>query len=82
VGRTGRGMEKGYALSFCSPEEIDLLRDVEKFIGGPIDVLEIPKADYKDMIDFSAETKTDLSAVQKMIAENEAFMKAKKRKKK
>jgi ATP-dependent RNA helicase RhlE len=82
VGRTGRGMEKGYALSFCSTEEIPLLKEVEKFIGGPIDVLEIPKGDYKDMIDFSAETKTDLNAVQKMIAENEAFKKTKKGKKK
>ncbi|HSC54961.1 MAG TPA: DEAD/DEAH box helicase [Phnomibacter sp.] len=82
VGRTGRGMEKGYALSFCSAEEIPLLKEVEKFIGGPIDVLEIPKGDYKDMIDFSAETKTDLKAVQKMIAENEAFQKTKKTKKK
>lgn len=82
VGRTGRGMEKGYALSFCSTEEIPMLKEVEKFIGGPIDVLEIPKGDYKDMIDFSAETKTDLNAVQKMIAENEAFKKTKKGRKK
>ena len=82
VGRTGRGMEKGYALSFCSTEEIQLLKDVEKFIGGPIDVLEIPKADYKDLIDFSAETKTDLNAIKKMIAEEEAFQKKKKSKKK
>lgn len=82
VGRTGRGMEKGFALSFCSPEEIPLLKEVEAFIGGPIDVLNIPKGDYQDMIDFSAATKTDLTAVQKMIAENEAFKKTKKGKKK
>lgn len=82
VGRTGRGMEKGYALSFCSPEEIPLLQEVEKFIGGAIDVLDIPKGEYKDMIDFSAENKTDLKAINKLIAENEAFKKTKKGKKK
>jgi ATP-dependent RNA helicase RhlE len=82
VGRTGRGMEKGYALSFCSPEEIPLLQEVEKFIGGAIDVLDIPKGEYKDMIDFSAENKTDLKAINKLIAENEVFKKTKKGKKK
>jgi len=82
VGRTGRGMEKGYAISFCAPEEKDLLTAVETFIGGAIDPIDIPKGEYKDTIDLSAETVTDRKAIQKMIAENEAFLKQKGKKKK
>jgi ATP-dependent RNA helicase RhlE len=81
VGRTGRGVEKGYALSFCSPEELPLLKEVEKFIGGPIDVLEIPKGDYQDMIDLSAEQKTDLKAIKRMITADEEMAKKKRKKK-
>lgn len=82
VGRTGRGMEKGYALSFCSEEEKPLLAAVEKFIGQKIDVIDIPKGDYNDMIDLSASAATDMDAVKKLIAENEQRQQAKKRKKK
>lgn len=82
VGRTGRGMEKGYALSFCSEEEKPLLDAVEKFIGQKIDVIDIPKGDYNDMIDLSAEAPNDLDAVKKLIAENEQRLQTKKRKKK
>jgi ATP-dependent RNA helicase RhlE len=80
VGRTGRGVEKGYALSFCAPEEVPLLKAVEKFIGTTIDVFEIPKDEYKDTIDFSAEAKTDMASIKKMIAEEEAFKKKKRKK--
>jgi ATP-dependent RNA helicase RhlE len=82
VGRTGRGMQKGYALSFCSPEELPLLEAVEAFIGGPINRVDIPKDDYRDIIDLSEEVKPDLKAVQKLIAENEAFLQQKRKKKK
>lgn len=40
IGRTGRAGAKGVALSFCSLEEIGLLRDIEKLIARPIDVVE------------------------------------------
>ena len=82
VGRTGRGVErKGYAISFCSPEEKPLLEDIEKFIGGPINVMEFDKDDYKSTIDFSAEAKTDYNAVMKEIADFHKFEEEKKKKK-
>jgi ATP-dependent RNA helicase RhlE len=82
VGRTGRGVErKGYAISFCSPEEKPLLEDIEKFIGGPINVMELDKDDYKSTIDFSAEAKTDYNAVMKEIADFHKFEEEKKKKK-
>lgn len=83
VGRTGRGAErKGYAISFCSPEEKPLLAEVEKFIGSTIHVMTFEKADYQSTIDFSAEAKTDLKTIMKEITDFEDFKKSKKNKKK
>jgi len=80
VGRTGRGVDKGFAISFCSEEEMPLLRDVEQFIGYEIEQLEIDKKDYQAAIDFSTEVKTDLKTLMKEIAEFEEFKKKKKKK--
>ncbi len=82
VGRTGRGVErKGYAVSFCSPEEKPLLDEIEKFIGGPINRMVLEKNDYQSTLDFSAEVKMDMKAILKEIADFEDFQKAKKAKK-
>jgi ATP-dependent RNA helicase RhlE len=63
VGRTGRGTHKGKSVSFCSPEEKPILDEIEKFLGKPIKVLEIPKDDYSATIDFSSEAKPDVMAL-------------------
>jgi len=47
VGRTGRGREKGQALSFCATEELELLEDIDSNLGKPIARLEISKKDYQ-----------------------------------
>lgn len=39
IGRTGRAGASGIAVSFCDPEEVPLLRDIEKLIGFKIDVV-------------------------------------------
>lgn len=57
VGRTGRGDKKGNALSFCSTEEKGLLADIEFYLGGAIDVLDIDKAEYGDTLDFTKDTR-------------------------
>ncbi len=36
IGRTGRAGATGQAVSFCSPEELEFLRDIEKLIGREI----------------------------------------------
>lgn len=59
VGRTGRGKEKGQAVSFCSNEEMDILKEIEGFLGKPIKRLQIDKDDYSQTIDFSAESSSD-----------------------
>lgn len=54
VGRTGRGVHKGLAISFCDPkDEKNLLADIEEFTGTEIQVMDISKGDYSATIDFS-----------------------------
>jgi len=38
IGRTGRAGRDGQAIAFCDPEEIKLLRDIEKLTGEAIEV--------------------------------------------
>ena len=53
VGRTGRADNKGFAVSFCSNEEKELLKEIEAYIGHTIEVLTIFKKDYEETIDYS-----------------------------
>lgn len=39
IGRTGRAGHDGTALSFCSEEEVKLLKDIQKLIGKKLDIL-------------------------------------------
>ncbi|MFA8434875.1 MAG: DEAD/DEAH box helicase [Marinifilaceae bacterium] len=78
VGRTGRGTEKGNAVSFCSTEEKEMLNQIEKFLGKKIKTLTINKSDYNDTIDFSEDSGKDW---QSLIDEAEDFDKAKKKRK-
>lgn len=57
IGRTGRGNNKGYAVSFCSPEEKPMLEQIESFIGQPIIILNIDKHDYETTLEFTKDTK-------------------------
>jgi ATP-dependent RNA helicase RhlE len=50
VGRTGRGMQLGQALSFCSKEEEGLLKDIEEYLAEPINELEVHENDYKAIL--------------------------------
>lgn len=53
VGRTGRGNNKGFAVSFCSPEEVPVLDEIETFMKKEITVLEIAKEDYTQTLDLT-----------------------------
>lgn len=55
VGRTGRGVNKGYAVTMCATEESDYLAAVEDYLGGKIDVINMSDADREATIDFSQE---------------------------
>ncbi len=43
VGRTARASASGLASAFCSPEELDLLRAIEKLTRAPLPRAEVPR---------------------------------------
>ncbi len=68
IGRTGRGMSKGRAVAFCAPEEQTLLRDIEKYIGQPIEAIMFSDDDRQMARDLSPESKFDLKELMKEVA--------------
>ncbi len=59
IGRTGRGVKKGQAVSFCSKEEKELLEAIQTYIGKDIREMTIDKNAYRETIAFSEETPHD-----------------------
>jgi ATP-dependent RNA helicase RhlE len=57
VGRTGRANKKGQAVSFCSKEELPLLKEIETFIGSKIDLIKIKKDVYDETIQLKNDSK-------------------------
>lgn len=51
VGRTGRGKEKGVAISFCSTQEKVHLEAIEAYTNFPIPIFDLTKQDYLTIIE-------------------------------
>jgi ATP-dependent RNA helicase RhlE len=79
VGRTGRGTQKGLAVSFCSPEEKAVLEEIEAYIGKPIEVVKISPNDYSETLDFTSDTTHDLKALMKEVEDYQAGKKKRKK---
>lgn len=80
VGRTGRGVHKGIAISFCSEEEKARLQEIQQFLTKEIEVIKVGKKEYARTLEMAAKpTTTDIKA---LIEDHEAWLKSKKRKKK
>jgi ATP-dependent RNA helicase RhlE len=80
VGRTGRGVNKGQALSFCSKEEEPLLAELDRDLGKPIMRLKLSKGEYALTIEEQKEAqKTDW---QSLISHEEENASKKRKKKK
>lgn len=77
VGRTGRGVNKGTAISFCSPEEKERLEDIQSFLNKKIEIIHISKEDYA----WTLTSQDEPENLQKLIQEQEAFEKTKKKRK-
>ncbi len=80
VGRTGRGVRKGQAVSFCSTEEKPMLAAIEKYMQKAIPEMKIDKNDYRETISFSEDIPND--NWQLLLEQNEQAEKKTKRKKK
>ncbi len=80
VGRTGRGVQKGEAVSFCSPEERPMLAEIEQYLTKPIAVLGIAKKDYADTVNLTEDVPDKWKDVMREIEEAEKWQKGKKKK--
>ncbi len=79
VGRTGRGLKLGEAISYCSLEEKPLLEEIQTFITKPIDIIKVSKEGYAEII------RTPEKAAQELldlVAEHESWLGAKGKKSK
>ena len=81
IGRTGRGVNKGIAVSFYSPEEKPLIKEIEEYLGSRIENVQISKKEYADTIDFKQEVEGDWKSVLNEIEEIDNYKKLKKKKK-
>jgi len=82
VGRTGRGTEKGEAVSFCSSEEKEILDLIEKNLEKPIQRVDITKGEYQYTLDSSEEVSGDWQSLLKEAEEEEKKHKKKRKKRK
>lgn len=80
IGRTGRGFNKGIAVSFCSKEEKSFLEEIETLLTKKIDVLKVSKSDYK-VIATQPDQSLDLS-LQALLDSEDTFSKSSVRKNK
>jgi len=78
VGRTGRGVNKGIAISFCSREEKERLEDIQQFLNKKIETIPISKKEYTYTLSLSNESQS----IQELIQEQEDWEKKKKKRKK
>jgi ATP-dependent RNA helicase RhlE len=82
VGRTGRGVSKGFAVSFCSIEEKEILEEIESFLTKEIKVMEIKKDDYNITLAITEDTNDNWKQLLKEAEKEEKEFKGKKKKKK
>jgi ATP-dependent RNA helicase RhlE len=59
VGRTGRGRNKGKAISFCAKEERDYLSAIEEFITVPIARATVTKREYEETVEYADDGAND-----------------------
>ncbi|MCG9910531.1 MAG: DEAD/DEAH box helicase [Flavobacteriales bacterium] len=79
IGRTGRGTQKGQAISFCSKEEKPLLTEIENLLGKKIDTLKINKDVYKEIV---LEAQPEMYKLDELLKEAEELEEKQRKKKK
>ncbi|MBA3682180.1 MAG: DEAD/DEAH box helicase [Bacteroidetes bacterium] len=82
VGRTGRGTQKGNAVSFCAPEEKPVLKEIETFLTKPIRVLDVKKDNYTETLLYTEDTNDNWKLLMREAEKEEKNPKIKKKKKK
>ena len=75
IGRTGRGFQKGRAVSFCSEEEKEKLEEIEHYLGYSIASQTLSDMEYQETLLFSDQESRTFKDVKKEIAEFEEWKK-------
>lgn len=81
IGRTGRGFNKGLAVSFCSSEERPQLDAIQKLINKKIDVIKVSQS-ARELITEPTPDLNDSMSISEMIEAEETRIKEIKRQKK
>lgn len=81
IGRTGRGFNKGIAVTFCSQEEKPLLEEIQTLIGKPIDIINVSKKDYQMIIEPEQPVDLNLELSELIAIEEKRYAKPPRRKK-
>ncbi|MDQ6974530.1 MAG: DEAD/DEAH box helicase, partial [Mariprofundaceae bacterium] len=63
IGRTGRGVHKGEAISLCSPDEKVLLEMIQAFIHKPIEIMTVNRKGYAEIVQPTKDAAHDLRAL-------------------
>ncbi len=82
VGRTGRGNQKGKAVSFCSTEEKEILAEIETYLSKPISIMHFTEGEYEATVDVSEESSHDWKSLLNDLEEFENRERKKKKKSK
>ena len=82
VGRTGRGKQKGKALSFCSKDEKVYLDHIETFVNNPIAEIKVDNTDYSAVKNQTEEGLNDVNDLMQRIQEFDETSKQMKKKRK
>jgi len=75
VGRTGRGKNRGFAYSFCAPEEEVILDDIQSFLEKEIKVLKVNDEEYHDTLQIERDRTNDYNSLMEEIQDLEASKK-------
>jgi len=81
IGRTGRGKQRGTAISFCSSEEKEKLELIESYIDDFIPVLDIKKSDYTQTLQLFGREESNWKGLLKEIEEEDKKRRKKKKRK-
>lgn len=71
IGRTGRGFNKGIAVSFCSQDEQLQLNDIQNLIGKKIDIIKVSKKNYATIVEPEPDLSASLHLSLSELIENE-----------
>jgi ATP-dependent RNA helicase RhlE len=72
IGRTGRGVAKGIAYTFVSPDEKDLIADIEEYTTVHIPIINLDTQTYEEIKKIADPNSITISQVEDLINQIES----------